>query len=1125
MSVSGLVAAYGFDEGAGTVANDASGFGNNGTVTGATWSSSGKYGGALSFTGKLGSWVTVNDNPSLDLTTGMTLEAWIKPSSLSSPDNGWVSAVSKEHTNSINDIAYALYAAQGTGTGPSAHILAGSTDYGTSGGAKLTLNTWAFLAATYDGTTIREYVNGKLIASRTVGAPIVPTSDPLRIGGDWSGEMFTGLIDNVRVYNTPLTQSQIQSDMNSPVAAPVVNPAVTSAAPTSGAAAGAAASATFNESVVASSMAFSLVDGAGNPVPGTLAYNDSTYTATYTPSSPLAPSTAYAATVSGATDASGHTMAAPYSWSFTTAAAPTVTGQSPPPGSTVVSPSSPVMATFSQPMQASSVVFTLTGPAGLAVPATLGYNATTRTATLQPSSPLLLETAYTATVSGGTSTAGYGLAAPVTWSFTTDTPPPAVTGEAPAPGSTGVATSATVTATFSEAVQASTITFTLTDVANHAVPATVSYNASTNTATLTTSSPLSGSTTYTATVSGAQDAAGNPMPSPVSWTFTTVDTTPPTVTSESPPPGATEVGVSSTVTATFSEPVQSGTIVFTLTAPSGAAVPASLSYNATSNTATLTPSSSLAATTTYTASVSGAKDNAGNPMPAPVTWTFTTASASPPPTTEPLLYQSNLQYVGAFRVPGGQFGPDSNSVFDYGGASIAYNPAHNSLFIVGHPYGQEVAEIAIPASIVTGTDIKSLSTATVLQPFTPILNRLPNNPPNLSTGGHEDIGGLLVSGGQLIGTAFNTYDASGSVTVSHFKLDSLNLASANVSGLYQVGSLGGGYVGGYMTQVPSEWQSLLGAPALTGQAAINIISRTSYGPAAFGFDPSKLTGGVNPDVPYVYYDSNHTTLGGYSNNPPTLFNGTVGNDGDWSGFGVAFVPGTRSVLFFSAIGTGSFYYGEASAANDPNRTWKGPHSVGGNYVFQVWAYDANDFVAVKNGQKNPWDLKPYSTWNFSFPQPDGQKYVGGVAFDPATGRIYVSELGVDTVDPYSSRPLIQVFQVSTSASAAAPAKSSSTITQPAGQSAVSQPMTSGSTTATSSTLVGVPGRAAPSTLIGAPGSTGQTNWTVMTSAQSQADSTNSVSPLADTLLFPTTAGPRTRYSLWYLTKKRWDGTI
>ena len=76
----GLVAAYGFDEGSGTTANDASGNGNRGSLVNVTRTSGGKFGGALSFNGS-NSRVTIADAASLDLTR-MTLEAWIKPTAL-----------------------------------------------------------------------------------------------------------------------------------------------------------------------------------------------------------------------------------------------------------------------------------------------------------------------------------------------------------------------------------------------------------------------------------------------------------------------------------------------------------------------------------------------------------------------------------------------------------------------------------------------------------------------------------------------------------------------------------------------------------------------------------------------------------------------------------------------------------------------------------------------------------------------------------------------------------------------------------------------------------------------------------------------------------------------------------
>src|SRR5262245_23953727 len=72
---SGLVAAYGFEEGSGGFVTDASGNGNTGTISEATWAA-GKFGSALQFNGT-SAIVTVNDSVSLDLTTGATLEAWV----------------------------------------------------------------------------------------------------------------------------------------------------------------------------------------------------------------------------------------------------------------------------------------------------------------------------------------------------------------------------------------------------------------------------------------------------------------------------------------------------------------------------------------------------------------------------------------------------------------------------------------------------------------------------------------------------------------------------------------------------------------------------------------------------------------------------------------------------------------------------------------------------------------------------------------------------------------------------------------------------------------------------------------------------------------------------------------
>ena len=229
-----------------------------------------------------------------------------------------------------------------------------------------------------------------------------------------------------------------------------------------------------------------------------------------------------------------------------------------------------------------------------------------------------------------------------------DTTPPTVIGVSPASGATGVATGTTVTATFSEAMDATTIatsTVDLRDPSGAVVPAAVTYDSPSLTATLTPGVLLAPSTTYTARVkggaTGVKDLAANPMTIDFTWSFTTAAapppaTTPPTVTAVSPASGATGVATGTTVTATFSKAMDATTIsatTFVLLDAASTLVFASVSYDGTARTATLTPRAALAAGATYTATVSGGpagvKDLAGNPMTSNFTWSFTTAAPVP----------------------------------------------------------------------------------------------------------------------------------------------------------------------------------------------------------------------------------------------------------------------------------------------------------------------------------------------------------------------------------------------------------------------------------------------------------------------------------------------------------------
>ena len=94
-TIPGLVAAYAFNEGTGTTLDDSSGNGNNGTIVNATWTTAGNYGDALSFNGT-NAMVNIPNAASLDLTTGMTLEAWVNPSVVS---NNYTDVIYKGNDN------------------------------------------------------------------------------------------------------------------------------------------------------------------------------------------------------------------------------------------------------------------------------------------------------------------------------------------------------------------------------------------------------------------------------------------------------------------------------------------------------------------------------------------------------------------------------------------------------------------------------------------------------------------------------------------------------------------------------------------------------------------------------------------------------------------------------------------------------------------------------------------------------------------------------------------------------------------------------------------------------------------------------------------------------------------
>ena len=204
----GLLAAYGFDETSGTTAVDALAHRNGTLLGGPARVTGGRFGGALSFDGT-DDMVSVPHDTALNLNSGMTLEAWVRPSALGTIR----SVVMKERPGSFD---YGLFA-DNASSAPAANVFTTSAMQA-SGPAALGLGTWTHLAQTWDGTTLRLYVDGAEVANRPAPGALVTSTGELRIGGSSTGsQFFSGLIDEVRVFSRARTAAEIAADMNAPV--------------------------------------------------------------------------------------------------------------------------------------------------------------------------------------------------------------------------------------------------------------------------------------------------------------------------------------------------------------------------------------------------------------------------------------------------------------------------------------------------------------------------------------------------------------------------------------------------------------------------------------------------------------------------------------------------------------------------------------------------------------------------------------------------------------------------------------------------------------------------------------------------------------------------------------------
>lgn len=197
----GLVAHYPCDEGSGSILRDASGRGNDGTISEAAFAPFGD-GFALRFDG-VDDFVDCASDASLSLRDAVTVEAWVFPEAV--PAKGEAGIVGKSYSSFVLT-----------------HYTDGQCWWYISGGgnnckAPLTLNRWQQVVGTFDGELLRLYIDGTLAASHVSSTEEIGAGNSFFLGKSAGDTEFTkdarfkGIIDEVRVYNRSLSADEVQA--------------------------------------------------------------------------------------------------------------------------------------------------------------------------------------------------------------------------------------------------------------------------------------------------------------------------------------------------------------------------------------------------------------------------------------------------------------------------------------------------------------------------------------------------------------------------------------------------------------------------------------------------------------------------------------------------------------------------------------------------------------------------------------------------------------------------------------------------------------------------------------------------------------------------------------------------
>ncbi len=214
-----ILAYWNMNAGSGSSVADSSGNNNNGTISGATWTSLGVSGAALNFDG-VNDYVNVPNSVSLKPASSFTVSAWVYPTQAGGAYQTILVKGAWDYALRVTDSGYLQFYLQ--------DVAPVSIN-----GPILPVNTWTYVTGVYDdqADAISLYVNAQLVSSQAVTGSIAHDNNPVRIGSHPSGaQVWSGRLDEITIYNRALTPAEIAARyvaVSTPTPTPSNTPTIT----------------------------------------------------------------------------------------------------------------------------------------------------------------------------------------------------------------------------------------------------------------------------------------------------------------------------------------------------------------------------------------------------------------------------------------------------------------------------------------------------------------------------------------------------------------------------------------------------------------------------------------------------------------------------------------------------------------------------------------------------------------------------------------------------------------------------------------------------------------------------------------------------------------------------------